>query len=441
MYSLKGFITIPIFEDNVVGSVSPIGELSTRSRTYSREVGLYADELYQNVNLVSFSSQDETGKIEVSPAYRDNVLKVTQWIYEQCIDGTFSNDGSALVSAILTEFSPDLEDLSIGEMVTDGTYWLPEFITWKAKNTGPDEGSGLTTVDNQIKLWFSDESFQSQYDEYEIVVIPPLENLDQLFDLYETVNDLISARDLSNKILNVENATGGDPYTYLRNESFDWLDQFSDTNTIETNWLVAIYGIAGNNIDNIKNALTTYALENSSHTREEWLVIMPDLFRISEFIIRPLWEFYSIPNETLVAGIYSPVGRVKDLTALAEEACVGYETNHVTDVVEFINFIYKSIGLLIVGSPENRDGLIVFSDFITDYINVPTTSLDFNRMQPETQEWVNLMYSMVKEAEEMTDFSTLEVGFSRVYRDENMYVAYNFSGFNFLMLSKQTVTG
>ena len=439
MYSLKGFITIPTFEDNVIGAISPIGELSTRSRTYSREIGLYADETYPNVNLVSFSSQDETGKVEVTPSYRDNVLKVTQWIFEQALINVFANDSSSLVAAILTEFSADLENITIGTMVTDGSYWLPEFIGWKAKNTGPDEGSGLTTVDNQIKLWFSDAAFQNQYDEYEIVVIPPIDDLNQLFDLYVTVSDIVTAQSLADRMLRVESATNGDPYTYLRNEEFDWLDQYNDNNVITTNWLVAIYGIAGNNIDNIKAALTQYALDNSNKTREEWLVIMPDLFRISEFIIRPLWENYSIPNETLVAGIYSPIGRIKELTEIAEGACIGYESTHVANVVEFFNFIYKSIALLIVGSPENRDGLIVFSNFITDYINVPTTSLDFNRMQPETQDWVNLMYSMVKEAEEMTDFSTLDVGFSRVYRGDNMYIAYNFSGFNFLMLSKQTV--
>jgi hypothetical protein len=45
---------------------------------------------------------------------------------------------------------------------------IPEWISWKS----------LSHPDTDIRIWMVDQAFQFQYPDYEIVVIPPVDDLD-----------------------------------------------------------------------------------------------------------------------------------------------------------------------------------------------------------------------------------------------------------------------
>lgn len=432
MYSLKGFVVINSFQDNSVGNVAPLGELSTHSRTYSREIGKYTDTAFPGIAVESFSSKySDTGMIKAEAVYVNASLTVANWVYQESLAGRLDDNRADFLSAFTSQFSGEGEGFSSGPMVTDGTHWMPEYVIWSVRQSV----DGVTT-ENEIRLWFSDQAFRNQYDEYEILVVPPVSELDDLFGNRDSVQPLLAAQNVSSIFTRVEGLTGGDPYTFLRTETYTWYDPHNDDSTLPTDWTVVIYGQAGDNVDFIRHALTEYVLENSERDREDWLEILPELFRVTEFIIAPLWNQYSIPNQTLQQGIYRPSGRVRNLNAFARAACVGYPSSHVEDSLEYVNVLYKSLGLLIVGGPENIGGVSRFSQRITDYILVPTTSNDFNRMSPETQEWIILLHELLKEAETAGEFTSLPQGMSTLKREGVLYVAARRNNVNYLVTAK-----
>lgn len=433
MYSLKGFIAISALEDNAVGNVAPLGELSTKGRTYTREIGKYTDEgLYPGLSLVAFTSKfTDTGSVKAPDVFVNNTLAIANWAYQEALAGRTSDSESEFISALNNEFAAEAEGVSAGPMVYDGSLWLPEFLTFTLRQTV----AGVDT-DNEVRVWFADEAFRNQYDEFEILVVPPIDNLDSFFGNTQDVNPLLQGQDVQSTFDKVTQVTGGDPYTLLRVEEYDWIDPFDSESKLQTNWTVVIYGKAGDNVDFIRQALTEYILANSTHTREEWLEVLPELFRVTEFIIAPLWEQYSIPNQTLQAGIYRPSGRVLNLTAKARQACVGYPDSHVEQNVEYVNFIYKSLGLLICGGPENLGGVTRFSQQFSDFILVPTSSADFNRMSPVTQDWVMTLYEGIVEAETALEFTSLPSGYSALVRDGLLYVVFRKDNINYLIVAK-----
>lgn len=43
----------------------------------------------------------------------------------------------------------------------------------------------------------------------------------------------------------------------------------------------------------------------STHTIDEWVKILPELFKHNEFVIIPRWDLYAIPIGVVTAGVHS----------------------------------------------------------------------------------------------------------------------------------------
>lgn len=433
MFNLKGFMAIGAFADNAVGVVAPLGELSTNSLTYAKEKGYYTQADAKSVSLVSFLSVDDKGtKVTTPTDLASNVLKVGQWMYDQCVKGGITDDTEAFMRALVNEFSASMGDATCGSMVTDGKYWLPEWLSYTAK---PTSSSGTAAT---VKVWFADDAFQRQFADYEIVVIPPLPvaKLDELFNGAYKVSGLLARKKQSEVMFEIQEARGKYPETYLRTEEYDWIDPTDEDTTIEHGWTVLIYGIGGNNIDNIKDAITKYILANSKHGRDDWAKIIPDLFRSTEFILTPLWNNYAVPNQTLEPGIYSPVVKPAEALALAKKTAVGYPEAHVEANYNTFSVMYNSLGIVAVGGPENRDKIYEFRKKFKDYITVSTTHIDFNRISENTQDFVNLLTKMLLIAETMTPYTDVPVGFTRLTRGGVMFVVANYNDVQYLVVAK-----
>lgn len=433
-YVLKGFVVMSSMADNAVGEVSVLGELSSRAYSYAREKGHYKVEDYSAVELVSFKSHSvEEGMVPVPFDVADNTLELTQWIYDQSIAGTIPQVEDELIQNLYSQFADSgLSNIRIGEFVSEGQYVMPSWVAWKINR---NDNMGTASV----KVWLADDAFRRQYDEYEIIVVPATTPIDNFFADYNTVNGLVSDFNMPALTLAVEAAAGIYPYTLLRTILFDWITPNNESLTIPTPWSVIIYGIAGNNIDVIKTKLREWILANSTRTREDWIAIFPDIFRSTEFIITPLWSQYSIPNKTLQSGLYSPVIQPAVALELAEVTAHGYPPAHVAAVLSASVFMYKSLGFLSVGGPENRDEIYTFYEKFVDYIAVPTDSADFNRMDPITQGWIMMITEMLLIAEEMTEFSDIPVGMTRMKRGNVLYVVSSYQDVQYLVVAKKFV--
>tara|TARA_B100000700_G_scaffold208593_1_gene229258 strand:+ start:12183 stop:13508 length:1326 start_codon:yes stop_codon:yes gene_type:complete len=430
MYMLKGFMTIQALADNAPGQIATLGELSTHAKTYSRELGYYNNSQYPDVDFVSFHSVDTNGLDVVVPStHSDVLLHLGQWMYENSVNGILIGEPDDFVTKVLNEFSEQISDLTTGRMLENSQgNFLPEYIQFKVRNQD----------DNYIKIWFSDDSFRRQYDEYEILVVPPVENVDDLFKTPQEVKALLDEMDDSKRMLRIEQTREQNPDTHTRVDMYTWHNPLQMEYELSTPWTVIIYGAAGNTLDRIRRATVEWVLENSAYPEDEWEKFIPDLFKVTEFLITPLWDEYSIPNETLTAGLNSPIIDYNIILEKARATATQYPDVHVDQYTQVSVANYKSLGFIVVGGTENRDGIYTFKAQFPDYIVIPTSSNEFGRMSPITQEWVMKFSEMLKIAETMDTFSDVPLGYTRVIRDNVMYVAMMHDQVQYLVVSQKS---
>lgn len=433
MYTLKGFCQAQLLIINQPGVDSAVGELSTKSKTYSREIGTYSSPAAPNIDLFTFSSgRTDVGKIEVPSVYLTTVLAINKFIVDRTISGQNPDNSSDFTVSVLGQFGGVVRDVQSGPMVLiNASNYTPEWITYTIVD-------GIDGEEVVIKIWFSDSAFQQQYDEYEIVVVPPVDNLDDLFKNHSFVANLIGQLDHTTQQERIVTRRGVFPDTITKVPMYTWSNPNTPDLEIRTPWGVIIYGVAGNNVDNIKNALVDYALENSSYDRDEWIKYIPDLFKTTEHIIVPMWDNYSITNQTLIAGLLSPTVPVRLIIPLLKRFAPSYSEAHIEEHATASTFIYRSMSLLSIGNPENRDEVFDLKQRFPDYIVADSLHPDFARMSPKTQEWVFLLSKLIQLAENLTEFSILPVGLGRTMRDGVLYAVATFDDVQYLVVSQRS---
>lgn len=426
MLVLKGFVTHAQFVDNGVNETSPFGELSTDAATYSRDIGQYVHATHEKLTLHSFFCKEDGAVAAVAPALVDHILGIIKHVY----DFTLINSGEVYTDVLLADlldyYSASGESFNCGPMVTDGTYYVPEWLAWRSKGVA---GVG----DNELRIWLADSSFKLQYDEFEIVVVPPTNVLDNFFKTGTEVDLMLRARNANSMITDMQTIRGDDPYTIARVMTYDYVDPFLSTHKVPSDWGVLIYGAAGNNIDSISDALIEFILANSTHTRPEWTEILPDLFKRTEFLMLPSWFQYAIsPRKTQPAGVPSPILSINQIVARVKEAAA-YTDAHINQNAQVVPHPYASLSIITVGSPDNREGKFKISDIYPDYIAVPTSSTDFNRMSAATKEWLNMLQEQLVAAESMTEFSSVPQKMTRTKRNGMVYLVTNVANVNYLV--------
>lgn len=425
MYNLKAFMVYGAMADNTVGVIAPLGELSTDSMTYAKEKGQYQNPQYDDPTLVSFLSEENNQTVPVSGAQANLALEIGQWIFDEAMGGNISGNASNFLRDLNAEFGDVINTTQVGSMLYNGSVWMPEWIVY-----------GKTGTSSRIKIWFADEAFSNQYDEYTLEFITPLENIDNFFMSRADVVEKVAARTWTDIVETTERTKGENPYTVLRSDLFPWVDPDDREFELRTYWTTIIYGRGGNNLDIIKQELTEKILAESAYPRSRWAEIFPDLFTNTEFIITPLWSQYAIPNKTLQSGVYSPTVKIADSIALAKKTAqgLGYTSNWVSSHLQASFIPYKSLSFLVIGSPENRDGVVDFDQQFVDYISVSTGSTDFNRMSAATQNFVVFFNELIKAAEHMTDSSDIPTGISRIERNGVWYASAGHNSIQYLVV-------
>lgn len=426
MYVIKAFGTHSAFADNTVGVTNPIGEISTYSLTFSKEKGYYAKDSIPAVSLISFKSENNGTPVVIDPTIRDELLSIVQWTFNKSINTAGQIYADQFIAEITTAFTTTALDFKCGEVITNGTKWIPEWVSWKLKSNS----------DSFIRIWFSDPSFRAKYDEYEIVVIPPLDVIDDFFKVGSEVQALLEARSMSELIEIAQIARNKHPESVMRTDTYKYLDPLTSSRKLDTLWTTLIYGPMGNNIDSIKDALVDYILANSAHTRAEWTAIFPDIFKRTEFILTPNWGKMAIPNRSNSVGIYSAISNLTEANALIKQYAPGYSVAHINTYGSVMGHPYKSLSVTSIGSVENRDNLFSLVDVYPDYIMVSSTSQDFNRMSEDTREWAAGLFDMLIAAEEMGEFTDVPQGMTRVKRNGLLYVVKSFKNIHYLVTLK-----
>lgn len=454
MYNIGGFLARSALANNNPRVVAPLGELSAYAMTFARDRRIYSTPDYPSVVLFAFSSFQEISATERQNADVPSLVQtlareIGQRLYALADAGDLSTDEEATTAILLNEFGDRIKSVVCGTMVNDGNRWMPSYIIYEGTST---------TAPYTARFWFSDASFRQDFDEYEINVVPILDNIDDL--LFSNLDEVtvIAAEQMSQVIMadKARLLQDGDPYTDLVATEYEWRQQGRPDQRLLLTISIIVYGEAGLNPDRRRKAIADWILEHSEYNEDAWREVLPDVFSPTEFIFIPSWNRYSLPSGTiqdwsnggewpvgvLSAGTYQSGGNVKNQIDFAVDFAkgTGYTPEHIAAKLNMVVFVYKAIMVNIIGGYRNRDGVDEFLNRWKDYMAVGTGSPDFARMSEGTQEMIVLLVDMLRIAETMTITSTIPRNFMRLVRDGVLYLAADYERTQILVATRQSVS-
>lgn len=428
MKNIQGFVTISDLISNDPEVVAPVGELSAWAKTYSLDRGLYRDPAVPGYHLTSFSSLDiNTGDVFVlNPLTVSEVLRVVESSRNYVESHVAPYDPLDFVNNLLLSHSGALTDVKAGAFIAYGSFAMPEWISWRSSSDG----------DIEIKIWMADKAFCDQYENFHIEIIPPLDNLDTFFDEYNTqIQRLATVRPshLSDKMQDTKRER---PETVSRIHDYYYHNSINPNQKNYVSWGILIYGQAGDNIDSIKDALEDYILKNSSHTREEWEKIFPDIFKRTEFLVVPMWTKVSIGNITELARLYSPIVHGREVEGFIKANFPQYTEVHVETKLRNIPYPHKHLNLATLSGTGNTSEQQTLDQMFPDYLPVPSTSLDYNRMREVTRNWSAFMFDLVVEADKVTTYTSVPRTMRKVRRNGVLFVSALHNNINYLVAAR-----
>ena len=437
MYTTKSFCNILAFLSNNPGTNSPIGELTNYGATYSRETGVYHHTSIDGYDLINLRSMNDSTAVKVPQTVVDQAIEMVKI----CVDRTLSTPGEHYDTAIYDELMTNatrlkFSNLKVGRMVSNGTNWVPSYLTWKDTTAG--------AADNLHRIWLAIDPFLNQYTDFNHIVVPPLVPIDQFFAAPSVVKTLLDAITPIQMMDRAQEARGGIPETVIRTYEFEYIDPSNTDRKFKTYWTIVINGIAGDNPDSVKDTLVAYILANSSYPRSRWEQILPDIFKRTEFMMVPFYKQYAAQASVLKHGIYSPfIASSTKHTNIIIANVPGYTATHICNNTIFFNFPYRSLAIGTIGSVENRDNKILISDHFPDYMCVGTTdgNGDFNRMSDNTQAWVLKLIEAILLSEAWYDGADLSKGYYRVDRNGVTFIAFTHLNVQYLVATKETLKG
>ena len=427
MLNLKGFISIYHRIDNTVSTTASVGELSAQGLTYAKEVQVYNHNDFDGLRLSVFSCRDGDRKVVNVPTLAvHNSFEFASWLDQYIVDNVVPNDTEALKEIILQRF-PEITSVEIGTQVKVGNDYYPTSVTLS-----------YLEKDCTLTLWFSDEHFRKDYDECEIVVIHPTENIDDLLLSYDELTPILSKLTYDVQVDRINAQVADYPPTATRALSYDWHDQKNDALVNRVGWTLIIYGAAGDHLEKLQNAIITDVFNTSSGTEEQWQTAVPDLFSPVEYFLIPAWHKFAVPNQTTINGIHSPLLSLGEQQRMSEVFMVEQNENHIELHSEMTCFIYKSVATVSIGCETNRNGKFKISELFKDYMLVSTTSTDFARLAPQTQEWILLVHNMLAAADFFQQSNSLPANMVLVERAGIKFVLSNINGANYLIPERES---
>lgn len=427
MNIIKGFALKRALVNNNPNEVAPVGELSSIGYTFSKEPRGYSNTVDPTISFIHFPSVDSDVGYEapIPDAQRDQILRVIGVIYDKMLgSGTVVINPQDFANEVINQLGAAVTDVRVGLQVRSGSYYCIEWISWR---------NAQVALANTNRVWFSDAAFRGQHDEHEYTVVLPITPADNFFGHPDDVKAALTGLTYSEETERIQAARGESPETHLWGRTYNYVNPTNQNDKTPAKFTVLIYGASGINEDLIKEAIVQELLKDSTHTRDEWKNILPDLFRRTEFLIFPQWAPEAIENLTGTPGFYSPiVGLTEAMDKLVADS-FEYEESHVRAHGQCFAFPFQSISLQCIGNVENRDDKYSVRDWFPDYFFTGITSFDFARMSEKTRDWVRHIHQLVTLAQTLTSSTVIPTGYSRATRGNKQFVARSFQDINWLV--------
>lgn len=420
MITIDGFCRIPAMSDNNEGKVSPIGEISSTSESFSRNKQYYRGNA-DDVELVVFDSSDGAAAYELPLEHINTITEILQWVFDKSITSTFTSSADSARSLVQANFSNLVSDVTITAMeLLDGTYY-PKYISFELQ--GSEE--------NKVSVWFSDPTFRYQYGGFEFISVSPIAKVDDFHKGMSGVVESLSEFSISKHNSDISASAGEYPYTTFKTKPYTWHDREDASQTLETYWTVIIYGAAGNNPSRIKRALQDHILANSIYPRTEWVKVFPEIFTSTEFTIIPLWENTGAVNLTDRSSTYSPIIPYEEFKTKANWFFETIEDNDSVDInnlndryLDFMPIHYKSISALMISGEANPPGFQKFTDIYPGYSNIPSNSGEMSRIPDKASNFIIMLMTCMGYAESLYGFEVVDNDFSVLIQNGHAFYVF-----------------
>lgn len=432
--SYLSFAAVAEFANNGVKSVSPIGEISNKSKTYSKDQGIFT--LVGQVSatvLHNFLSLDGETEIVMPTANANKQLEIANWLVKEAKAGNITDSRAAVLALLKAQFTSGVEILDIGEMVTDNRYYLPSFV----------RGNHIVGTEKQaFYLWFADEYFKREYPKISFAIVHPLAlaDMDSLMNMnYEEMAARLALEtpDVINKRYHDLTDNAEWPVTDTNTISFQMMDLINTPKSVPGWWRYAWWGNGVDSEDFLFEQMRNEILANTKFPLAKWEEKIPDLFNPIEFYVIPNWNVYGLENKTNGARNYSPIVDNDTRLALVNKYLTPNMTSdHVIKSTQFVPFMWKSINCAFVAKLNNTAATKKIYQLYPDYSLIASTDSSFGLMNSATMEFIRQMENLLAAAEVMTDISLPLPGITRISRFNKIYASKRVGRSKFLVMTK-----
>jgi len=381
---IKGFVVRDDFINNTTNVVSPAFELSNFAMTFTKDRKIYTDETNSKYSLYVFndSFNDELPYEDYSI-----IIKVID-SFVSFFTTTNILDPNEIRSVFINNFNysnPINQIVNFDFFGKDLVNYLsvPYYVTFTIRNI------------NCI-IWLNNEHFIEFYPDYEIDVVLPFDDFENvLFNTPEFLNRLANF-DLLKFNDKLEDAKGRFPTTYDRILNIPY--KVPNTNIFKNCYFgFNIYGIKGRYENILKLSLFNYLTNVLGLNANSIIELFPSILEINEFFIIPRWDRIAIPTQIGKNGLNSQItsayNEAFDINIFVK---ANYSNEHFRTNTYFVPFDYNNIILSVVNGEFSDSEIKDFKKYYSDLITVTSIHPDFARMSVKTQKFVTMLHNMLK---------------------------------------------
>lgn len=393
----KGFVSMSELMLNDYKKISALGELSVQSQTYSKDISTYSSGSFSGYTFTCFDRIDAglNAPANVPNELVEQIFAVVGACRAYANNHISPYNRTDFLAQVANTFYSIITSVEMGAFVSSQNITLPEWVSW----VSPAYGT--------VKIWLADASFQKQYPDYEICVVPFIANYDLLLSqAYASACSYIKTCSENTEYLAaIAKSRGIYPETALVSYSAQFVNIYNAQQTYKVTWPVLVYGAAGASVDKIREAIIEHILDNSTQPQEIWEKYFPDLFRRTSFYILPRWDKVAIENQGLLAAANSVISMPSETLSKMQAVFDLLPTTHVTSYLEVFYNPYRTTLLQIIPGANNPSDKLQLSQLYLQYLPVSTSQTDFARMPKKVQDWAIVLEQLLMYADKQQDLA------------------------------------
>ena len=359
--------------------VSELFELSEYSRTFARrkeERKLVGDD---NNIVISFHHEDDNH-------LTDDDMKVILGIVRDFSDlatASSSERKDVLITSFIRKYNEGkrkpLRSFNYNTLISHPTGRFPDYLTFDNDELN-------------CSVWLSDETFRLFYPLYDIVPVTPFEEFGTVVKNGREMTSKLSMANTPALLDRMNEALGGYPCTVTRILNIPYY-QSKESAPVDCNFGFNIWGLQGNYDHILKEILLDY-FKNELGLDDEFIEEhFPDVYKINEFFMIPMWDSYAIPAITGQGSVNSQItySYPRTVDVLPFLTVYKAEEDHVRNHTRDVPFAFNNILVKIVDGKYTDIDVRNFTKVYPDLLTVPVTHPDFARMHQDTQKFVIMM--------------------------------------------------